>query len=402
VNVLLAAALVCSTVSGAQPGSVSSADLVRADNEFGFEIFRSIVASNLLPNVFISPLSVAIALQMTAQGSAGATWDAMSGAMKVSALSQAVVAAVNQELRGQLIGTDKGVRLDIANSLWLRQGASLQKEFVADCGKYYEAPVTTLNFGSPDAVPAINGWVSKNTGARITKIVNELSPREILVLVNAIYFKGTWTKAFNPKLTAPRQFHTRLWGWQRPMMRRKGTFRYKEDDAMQAAVLPYGEGRLNMYVFLPRDSHEDPLKEGLGRLIEATKPEDFAGLFTRFEERRGTVILPRFKIEFEQDLGKVLTELGMGRAFTPSADFSGIVAPPDTALITRVLHKACIEVNEQGTEAAAATAVIKDGGVLAPEEEFSFVCDHPFLCAIRDDVIGLVLFLGAISYLPKQ
>jgi serine protease inhibitor len=401
VHALFAAALVCSAASGVQPVAVSTADLVRADNNFGFKLFRNIAASEPQQNVFLSPLSIAIALQMTAQGSAGATWNAMAGAMGLSGLSQPEVAAGNQRLREALLNADKNVRLDIANSLWLRSGIKVQGQFEGDCDKYYAAPVTTLDFSRPGAATTINDWVSKNTGGRIKRIATRLDPAEFLILANAFYLKGSWTKAFNPKHTASRQFHTRLWGWQRPMMSRKGTFRYREDDAMQAVVLSYGEGRLSMYVFLPRESHEDLLKEELDGLIAATKPEDFAGFFVGFEERRGTVVLPRFKIEFEQDLNEALIRLGMGQAFKPGADFSGIVSPPDTAFVSRALHKACIEVNEEGTEAAAAAAVIKDGGVLAPEEEFSFVCDHPFLCAIRDDVTGSVLFIGAV-YDPKQ
>jgi len=293
------------------------------------------------------------------------------------------------------VNADKAVRLDIANSLWMRSGVKLQRQFAADCDKYYNAPVTALDFGSPDAVPTINDWVAENTNGRIKKIVTELTPEEILVLVNAIYFKGSWTKAFDPKLTSAREFFLPSGGAQRLMMNREDKFRYKADGLMQAVALPYGDERLNLYVFLPRE------RRGLGQLFFISLLSSPSSLFSGFVEKKGTVILPRFKIEFEQDLNEALIRLGMGQAFKWGADFSGIVAPPDTAFISRVLHKAYIEVNEQGTEAAAATAVTKDGGVLSPEEEFSFVCDHPFLCAIRDDVTGSILFLGAICD-PKQ
>jgi serine protease inhibitor len=256
--------------------------------------------------------------------------------------------------------------------------------------------VTTLDFGRPDAVTTINAWCSKNTNGRITKIVSELKPEEFLVLVNAIYFKGTWTKEFDPKLTSAREFRLASGGVQRQMMNREGRFRYKADDAMQAVALPYGDERLNLYVFLPRE------KDGLGELIDATKPDNFAGLFAGFGEEKGTVVLPRFKLEFEQSLNAALKQLGMGVAFTPAADFSKMVAPPNTAAISDVLHKTFVEVNEEGAEAAAVTGVkMMMTAMPRPEDKFSFVCDHPFLCAIRDDVTGSVLFLGAI-YDPKQ
>jgi len=395
-HLLLTAVLFCSAASGAQPVAVRTAELVEADNKFGLAIFNQLTAVRPHQNVFISPLSIAIALQMTAHGAAGATWDAMAGAMSLSGLSRSEVAAGNQKLSADLLAADKSVRLDIANSLWLRKGVMLRKQFADDCGRYYRAPVTTLDFARPSAVTTINDWCSKNTNGRIKQIVSELTPEEILVLVNAIYFKGSWTKAFDPKLTAPREFKALAWSAQRQMMNREDKFRYKEDDVLQAVALPYGDERLNLYVFLPRD------KDGLVELIATTRPDDFAALFTGFAEKKGTVVLPRFKLEFEQSLNAFLKPLGMEVAFTPAADFSKMVVPPATAAISDVLHKTFVEVNEEGTEAAAVTATkMMMTAMPRPEDKFSFVCDHPFLCAIRDDVTGSVLFLGAI-YDPKQ
>ena len=395
-NLLLTAVLFCSAASGAQPAAIRTSELTEADNKFGLAVFDQIAAARPHENVFISPLSIAIALQMAAHGSAGATWNAMTGTMNLSGLARNEVPAGNQQLREELVNADKNVRLDIANSLWLRSGVKLQKQFAADCDKYYNAPVTTLDFGRPDAVTTINDWVSKNTNGRIEKIVRELRSDEFLVLVNAIYFKGSWTKEFDPKLTAPREFYLASGSAQRQMMNREDMFRYKEDDAMQAVVLPYGDGRLNLYIFLPRD------KDGLGKLINATRPDNFAALFAGFTEKKGEVVLPRFKIEFEQSLNAALKQLGMGVAFTPGADFSKMIVPPFTAAISEVLHKTFVEVNEEGTEAAAVTGVkMMMTAMPRPEDKFSLVCDHPFLCAIRDDVTGSVLFLGAI-YDPKQ
>ena len=394
-SLLLAAILFCAAASGAQPAAIRSAELVEADNKFGIEVFSYVTDARPGENVFVSPLSIALALQMTAHGAAGATWEAMAGAMKVSGLSRAEVAAGNLKLREELVSADKRVRLDIANSLWLRKGVMLRKQFADDCGSYYRASVTTLDFGRPSAVTTINDWVAKNTGGRIKEIVSELTPDEFLVLVNAIYFKGTWTEAFDPKLTSAREFHLAAGAAQRQMMNREDEFRYKEDDAMQAVVLPYGDERLNMYVFLPR------AKDGLAKLISSLLSSP-SSLFSGFAEKKGTVVLPRFKIEFEQNLVKTLQVLGMGLAFTPGADFSKMVVPPATAAISDVLHKTFVEVNEEGTEAAAVTGVkMMMTAVPRPEDKFSFVCDHPFLCAIRDDVTGSVLFLGAI-YDPRQ
>jgi len=397
-NVLLTTVFIIgSAASGAPPAVARTAELVQADNKSGLEIFNYLTAARPQENVFISPLSIALALQMTAHGAAGATWDAMAGAMSLSGLARAEVAGGNLTLRDELLKADAKVRLDIANSLWLRQGVKLQKQFAADCGKYYQASVTTLDFARPDAVTTINDWVAKNTGGRIRQAVSQLLPAEILVLVNAIYFKGSWTKAFDPKLTAPRDFHLASGNAaQRRMMRREGEFRYKSDETMQAVALPYGAGRMNMYLFLPNDG------DGMGGLINHVERDGASLLFDGFAEKKGEVVLPQFKIEFEQSLNKVLKQLGMGAAFNSAADFSGMVVPPGTAAISDVLHKTFVEVNEEGTEAAAVTVVkMLATAMPRPEEEFSFVCDHPFLCAIRDDVTGSILFIGAI-FDPKQ
>ncbi|MCX6841985.1 MAG: serpin family protein [candidate division WOR-3 bacterium] len=395
-SVLLAIVLISSAPAGSQPAAVRTAELVQADNRFGLEVFDYAIAGRPGENVFISPLSIALALQMTMHGAAGATLDAMAGALGVSGLSRPDVAAGNAALRGELLRADKKVRLEIANSLWLRAGTKLQKRFADDCGKYYRAAVSVLDFARPDAVTTINNWIDRHTGGRIKQAVSRLLPEEIVVLINAIYFKGSWTKGFNPKLTSAREFHLVSGGAQRLMMNREGRFRYKADDAMQAVALPYGDGRLNMYLFLPRE------QDGLAKLIEGIKPDNFADLFVGLNEKKGGIVLPRFKIEYEQILNEALIQLGMGKAFGPDADFSGMVAPPQTAAISDVLHKTFIEVNEEGTEAAAVT-VVRMRALSMPngEERFSFVCDHPFLCAIRDDVTGSVLFLGAI-FDPKQ
>jgi serpin B len=376
---------------------VPTAELVRADNQFGLRVFNSLTSARPQENVFISPLSIALALQMTMHGAAGPAFDAMAGALGVASFGRGDVAAGNLALRDELVSADKKVRLEIANSLWLRKGTKLNQRFVDDCGEYYQASVTALNFAGSDAVTTINNWVSKHTGGKIEQVVSELMPEEILVLINAIYFKGSWAEAFDPKLTAPRDFYLASGdAAQRQMMRRDAEFRYKSDDVMQAVALPYGAGRTSMYLFLPRE------KNGFDRLMEQVEPENLSALFDGFVLKKGEVVLPRFKLEFEQSLTKTLRLLGMGPAFAPEADFSGMVAPPTTAAISDVLHKTFVEVNEEGTEAAAVTAVTMVATAMPRQDErFSLVCDHPFLCAIRDDVTGSVLFLGAI-FDPKQ
>jgi serpin B len=394
-TLLLALALFGS--APAQPAPAPAAELVGADNKLGLDIFSYLSVARPRENVFISPLSIALALQMTAHGAKAETYDAMAGALNLVGLDRLAVGTGNTLLRGELLGADKKVRLDIANSLWMRKGTKFQKKFLDDCARLYNAQATVLDFSRPDAVTTINKWVSTNTSGRIKQAVSVLQPDEIMVLINAIYFKGAWTTAFDRKLTRAGDFYLSPdLTSERQMMRRDAEFRYRSDEDFQAVALPYGDGRLNLYLFLPKEN------DGIGKLVDRFKPEALPGFFAGFRERKGEVVLPRFKIEFEQSLTKVLKLLGMALAFSPAADFSGMVVPPATAAISDVLHKTFVEVNEEGTEAAAVT-VVKMLATAMPnrEENFSFVCDHPFLCAIRDDETGSILFLGVI-FDPKQ
>jgi serine protease inhibitor len=395
-HLLLVTVLVASA-AGQPVAPVPPPELARADNRFGLEVFNQLLAARPQENVFISPLSIALALQMTMHGASGQTYDAMAGTLGVAGFERADVAAGNRALRDELAMSDKRIRLDIANSLWLRKGVKLNPQFVTDCGKYYDAAATSLDFAGADAVPTINGWVSKHTNGRIDKIVGQLRPEDFLVLVNAVYFKASWAKAFDSTLTAPRDFYLASGNTvRRRMMQRTAEFGYKSDLVMQAVALPYGDGRVSMYIFLPRD------KAGLDRVMEGVETENVSALFDGFAMKKGDVVLPRFKLEFEQSLTKTLQALGMGLAFAPQASFSDMLQPPATARISDVLHKTFVEVNEEGTEAAAATGVVMTLTAMPPrEEKFSLVCDHPFLCVIRDDATGAILFLGAV-YDPKQ
>ena len=180
-------------------------------------------------------------------------------------------------------------------------------------------------------------------------------------------------------------------------MRSSDDFRYKAGDGMQAVALPYGDGRMSMYVFLPDK------RDGLPAMFASMyRRENRDGWFDGFRTREGEVMLPRFRIEFGTSLVQGLKLLGMGEAFSPRADFSRMVVPPASAAISDVIHKTFVEVNEEGTEAAAVTAVKMLATAMPNRDEpFRFVCDHPFLCAIRDDETGAVLFLGLIND-PKQ
>jgi len=237
----------------------------------------------------------------------------------------------------------------------------------------------------------INGWVNKSTRGLIDKIVDSVSRETMLYLINAIYFKGRWQVEFDPAVTRDLPF--RLVGSgekQTPMMSRSGSFRYGEDAALQALRLPYGGGRMAMYVFLPRAT------DGLGEFLRGFDERALAEWAGKLATREGDVSLPRFKIAYECALAPALKTMGMRDAFAAgAADFSKM--SDGDLFISEVKHKAVVDVNEEGTEAAAVTSVeIKATSIEAPRDRFSFVADRPFFFVIRDDSTGTILFVGAL------
>ncbi len=365
--------------------------LAAADTRFGLRLFAELARQDAGKNVFISPASVAMALAMTYNGAQGETQQAMAQALEVQGLSLDDLNQAYAELRAQLANPDPKVQLAIANSLWAREGVPFRPEFIQANRSHYGAEVTNLAFG-PGTVDTINGWVKEKTNGRIERIVERLDPQSVLFLVNAIYLKAAWMLPFDANATKPGTF-TRLDGSKvtLPMMRRGDYFRYYRSEGFQAVSLPYGGGRVSMYIFLPDEgSSLDAFLQGLS----AESWEQWMGQFGH--EQQGVIVMPRFRAEYGADLVDALTALGMGIAFDQSrADLHGMIDTAQPLWIGGVAHKATLAVTEEGTEAAAATAVEVRAGA-APGEPFQMVVDRPFFCAIRDNETGMLLFLGAI------
>ena len=365
-------------------------ELVRADTEFGFKLFKELVGRDDSKNVFISPSSLALALTMTYNGASGKTRQAMAKALQIRGIDLQQVNEANAALLANMNGPGPGVTLNVANSLWARQDVEFDADFLQRNREFYSAEVTALDFGRPDALDIINGWVADKTEGKIDEVIGTISPGTVLFLINAIYFKGAWEDPFDPARTRKGTF-TLTDGAEKtvPMMSRHGDYNYLQTDTFQAIRLPYGKGRLSMYVFLPS-------KElGLRGFYKELHRESWESWMSLFSETKGSISLPRFRVEYEveQALKEALTALGMGVAFSRSADFSAMI-PGGGVWIERVIHKTFLEVNEEGTEAAAATAVEMLG--VAIRQPFDMVVDRPFFCAIRDDKTGVILFMGSI------
>lgn len=373
-----------------QPNPSVDTQLVEANTKFGFKLFSEILQQDSDKNVFISPTSVAIALAMTYNGASGETQAAMANALELQGMSLSDVNQANEALKTTLENADSDIQLSIANSLWARQGILFKPDFLQRNQEFYDAQVTDLDFANPEAKRIINNWVKENTNGKIPQIISEIQPDDVLFLINAIYFKGNWADKFDKDKTVERPFYLAD-GTQKqhPMMSQSGEYQYYEDDSVQAISLPYGKGRLSFYIFLPRET------VSLDTFEQQLTPENWQQWMNLFGKRDGSIVLPRFKLEYEIQLNEALKALGMDVAFDRRADFSNMTDAD--VLINQVKHKTFVEVNEEGTEAAAATSV---GMVLTsatlPQTPFEMVVDRPFFCAIRDNQTGTILFMGSI------
>ena len=366
--------------------------LIEANNGLGFNLFRELTESNPEKNIFISPSSVLTALAMTYNGAEGGTRAAMEKTLQLEEMTMEEVNKAFADLLTILRNPDPKVELTVANSLWAREGIDFHEDFLTRNRDYFDAEVTEIDFNDAGAADIINGWVKEKTRDRIDGIVEPpINPDTILFLINAIYFKGEWTEPFDPDLTRELPFN-RPDGTKKeiPVMFQRNDFRYLENELFQAVILPYGKNeRVSMYIFLPAES------AGLEQLYAELNSANWNEWIASFSSMEGEIGLPRFKFEYETSLNDTLKSLGMGIAFDDNAaDFSGMRPIPPRLVISEVKHKTFVEVNEEGTEAAAVTSV--EVGVTAMPETFSMIVDRPFFFTITDDITGTILFMGSV------
>lgn len=407
-SVVLLGVIGCSQVNGnssaiAQP-SLSQTDsplqkktvmpdtkFVDANNKFGFKLFSVISQQNTpAKNIFVSPVSISTALAIAYNGASGSTQQAMAKTLELQGISLPELNSNYAAFNKLLTNPDANVQLNMANSLWVNQDISLHPDFLQRTRDFYQAKVANIDFQNVTSVNTINDWVKDNTGGKINKIVTQIEPNQVLFLINAIYFQGKWSQEFAKSQTTTQPFYT-VSGQQKPhpMMSQTGDYRYYENDQFQAVSLPYGQdGRVSLYVFLPKQ------KSNLQAFQQNLSAENWEKWLSQFSKREGSIKLPRFQTDYEITLNDALKKLGMAEAFTNKANFSGI---GQNLAISQVKHKAFVEVNEEGTEASAATSI----GIVAtsarqPQTPFKMIVDRPFFCAIRDNQTKSILFMGTI------
>lgn len=378
------------TSSGDVSTPMTNQKLTQSNSEFSFKLFSNLVQKSQNENVFISPASIIFTLSMLYNGAGGQTQQDMSQALGLTGLSLDEINQSNQALQNTLQKNQEQTQLTIANSLWTRQEVKFNDTFLKNSQQYYQAEVSRLNFNdSTKSVKTINQWVSDRTQGKITQIIDSIKPEDVLFLINAIYFKGMWQTPFDAKLTTPQTFYLANGKTkQHSMMSREGEYAYSETEQFQAVKLPYGEGQLNFYLFLPKEN------SNVNRLIEQLNAEQWKQFTGQFRRRNGLLAMPRFKLEYETNLNETLQKLGMNRIFQ-KADFSKLTDVP--VEVSEVKHKTFVEVNEKGTEAAAVTSIgIRATSASPTQEPFTMIVNRPFLCVIQDRQTETILFMGTI------
>lgn len=369
-------------------------DAAAGNNRFAVSMLRQLGKAES-GNLFFSPYSIESALAMTSLGARGTTLNEMNAALQFpGGIPHRAVAAQNALLNQP--GDQRPYALAVANALWGQQGLSFQPDFLSQSKEFYGAGLNQVDYRSnPEgARKTINDWVEKQTNGKITDLLAKgtVTPDMRLILTNAIYFKGNWANQFDKDSTNPNDtFHLAAGGTTTvAMMNRTGSYKYFEGNGFQALTLPYKGNDLSMVVLLPRQPN------GLPALEKSLTAEAIGQWTNSGTAREVQVGLPKFKMTSSFSLGEPLKALGMALPFTSRADFSALCAS-DALFISSVVHKAFVDVNEEGTEAAAATGVLMQTTAMRqPVPPVVFRADHPFLFVIRDNRSGAALFVGRV------
>jgi serpin B len=401
--VVVAATSACSDVTSPAPAltrlprdlTAGEQQVLRAGNDFSLALFRQLAKAQPGKNVFVSPLSASMALGMTMNGARGTTLDAMRTTLGVGTFDIQQINAGYKGLIELLRGLDPSTTFQLANSIWYRNEFPVRQTFIDMVKDAFNAEVHGLNFNDPASLSVINGWVSANTQGKISKIIDAIEPGDQMYLINAIYFKASWRTAFDPARTRPGPFRASDGTVQTVNMMHRDplpkvlnhVFSFPH---LYTAELAYGNDAFAMTILLPeRGANVDSVAAAL-------TADQWNEITAMLDGSMGTalgVTLPKFSLTYDRILNQDLAALGMGIAFNDGADFSGLSST--SVYISYVKQKAFVDVNESGTEAAAATNV-----ALAASTPPSLDVDRPFIFVIRDRLSGTILFMGKMNSIP--
>lgn len=373
--------------------STDTKKIIEANNQFGFDMLQKIISTDDADgNLMISPVSISLALAMTYNGADGATKDAMTQTLNLSGLSVDDINSSYKQFIADLISVDNDVELSIANSIWYRNSFYVEPDFISTNEDYYNAVVSALDFSAPSAVITINDWVADNTNDLITEIVEQIDPATVMYLINAIYFKGIWHYEFKESETSNQPFYLSSDDQiDVPTMSMKASLDYYSNEDFTAVKLPYGDGNYSMTLMLPYNENNP---DSIIKKMDVDLWADMVDNFVNSNEIN--LFLPKFSFEYEKKLNEILKIMGMEVAFGGSADFTKI--NNDGGLyISEVKHKSFIEVNEEGTEAAAVTSVAVYFESTVNPQQMTVRFDKPFVFAITEVTTNTVVFIGKVE-----
>jgi len=384
--VLLAGSLSLSTVVLAQGDNI----IAEANNQFAFKLYGAYKSKD--GNIFFSPYSIFSALAMTYEGARGKTADEMLsvfGFPKDDSLRRKILLKLNNNINKK----GKKYKLSTANALWAQKDYKFLDNYFKLIDQYYGANVTNLDFGAKveESRETINQWVEKKTDNKIKNLIPQgaIDPLTRLILTNAIYFKGIWADKFDKSATSEKGFRTKPDNIVKvQMMNQNKRFNYAETDALQILEIPYQDNELSILILLPK-------KDEIKTLEDSLTFEKLSEYKKILKNEEVDVSIPRFKFETKYEIKDDLARMGMPTAFSlRAADFSGMTGKQDL-YIGRVIHQAFVEVNEEGTEAAGATAVLMEANGMEISRMFN--ADHPFIFFIQEKETGVILFMGRVS-----
>ena len=365
--------------------------LINAHNQFSFKLFSQIAKDRTSENLFVSPSSVAIALSLLYNGAEGQTQAQISQLLGFDNMTLEEVNLASQTLQQSLQDSAQTVQMNVANSLWVKQDVSFRHQFLKNNRQYFSAEITNLDFNNPRSVGIINRWVSNKTQEKIEEIIDSIDPKNILFLINAIYFKGEWKYKFDNNLTTLEDFFLPNGSIKKhKLMMRNGRFLYQETDIFQAVSLNYDGEDWRFDLYLPKDN------KSLKDFLEELSQDNWHQWIRDFRSRKGLLRFPRFQSEYEMNLETSLQALGMRDAFSASqANFSKMTSY--SVVVDQIKQKTFIDVNEKGTEAAAVTSIdIRTTAAIPPDQTFQMIVNRPFFYAIRHKKTGTILFMGTI------
>lgn len=385
-----------------------SKDSADANNAFGFKMLSTLKRDSKAENLFISPLSISQVMKMAMNGAGGKTLQQMASVLQLDSSDPVSFNKQDQQMLAAITtpnasflkmyqengGADPTFKLKVANSLWGNKNVQFAPDFTKTCSNKYGAEVKSVDFSIPQTVTEINSWTSKQTAGKIPSIVEKLHETDLLVLINATYFKAPWEDKFQKEETKPMPFHAIGGGSPKvQMMHRRARFGYQDNDNFQAIRLPYADRNNAMYVILPKEN------KTADAVLASMNEQAYKMLSGNFNEKPGELFLPKFKFDYSKKLNDALMKLGMVDAFSAKdADFAKMIKSGPKPFVGSVIHKCYVDVNEEGTEAAAVTAMMMVGsGMPRPEQPFTMKVDRPFLFVIANETTHSIVFVGIVG-----